>query len=89
MSFKTCQSQTEDKKARVKERKETWSAAFIKALKMFLKMEDKLIKKGKSERERRKTTETLNSSKNKVKDKTFNEVKRYNKKQQMKDNQNS
>lgn len=47
---------------------------------MFLKMEDKLIKKGKSERERRKTTETLNSSKNKVKDKTFNEVKRYNKK---------
>lgn len=56
---------------------------------MFLKMEDKLIKKGKSEREQRKTTETLNSSKNKVKDKTFNEVKRYNKKQQMKDNQNS
>lgn len=44
---------------------------------MFLKMEDKLIKKGKSEREQKKTTETLNSSKNKVKDKTFNEVKRY------------
>lgn len=39
MSFKTRQSQTEDKKARVEERKETWSAAFIKALKMFLKME--------------------------------------------------
>lgn len=61
---------------------------------MFLKMEDnKLIKKGKSEREQRKTTETLNSSKNKVKDKTFNEVKRYfhnkKKKQEMKDNQNS
>lgn len=58
---------------------------------MFLKMEDNtLIKKGKSEREQRKT-ETLNSSKNKVKDKTFNEVKRYfhNKRQQMKDNQNS